>query len=115
MPRIAASDVETVLNVQLARLLQGQGLDASPEHRQPGSSKQIDVQITVDSAVVALEAKIDDRAAALNHAADRLEQHDAGDCIADEAVAVVYEPGLTARDFNESTDLSWDVAPDGRV
>ena len=37
--------VEQVLNARLAELLRALGLSAFPENRQPGSNKQIDVDV----------------------------------------------------------------------
>ena len=107
----ASGSYEPLLNGRLADLLRAQGMDAEAETRQRGSRKQIDVTVSVGHLVVALEAEIGNQAGALRDAGDRLQQAAAGQVVADEALAVVYDPALTDTGFDASTVISWAVLP----
>ena len=107
----APGSYEPLLNGRLAGLLRSQGLEAKAETRQRGSRKQIDVTVTVEHLVVALEAEIGNRAGALRDADDRLRQAADGEVVTDKALAVVYDPSLTDVDFDSETIISWAVLP----
>jgi len=109
------SEAETVLNAQLAGLLDGMQTDegvisAEPEHRV--GSGWIDVLVTVGGQRIAVEAKIAkglassalDRAAAegAGQAADRVANGEA-----DFGVVVVYPPDCAAADLASIGDLRW--------
>ena len=106
-----AGSVEPVLNVRIARLLRKLGLNALPENRQPGSNKQIDVDIDLGAWRVALEAEIDSQRGALDDASKRAAEAANGEVNANRVIAVNYPVGLTEADFTAGTEIEWAVLP----
>lgn len=103
---------ENTLNTKLCQILRDLGLhEAQAEFIQPGSSKQIDVDVQTEASRIALEAEIGGRTGAFKDAAARHEQARAGLVIADNVVAVNYPAGLQERDLTASTVLEWSVLP----
>ena len=111
-PAVNAADFEPLLNGKLAELLRGQGVKAEAEQRRKGSTKQVDVAVTVEHIIVALEAEINNPRGAWKDADKRLQEAAAGKVAIHEAVAVVYPAGLTVEAFNTATVISWAVLPD---
>ena len=107
----SGTDHETVLNARLAELLRGVGLNARAEHRQPGSSKQIDVDVNMGSHRVALEAEIDNPTGAWQDAEKRREEAEVGHVVADRLIAVNYPAGLQASSFAADTSIELAVLP----
>ena len=97
---------EHTLNVWLAELLRGRGLDARQEQAQGG--RRIDVDIRVGPVKIALEAEQGQSAAkkreAIGDADRRLEQK-----LADCAVAVCYPDGIGRREDIARADLLWTI------
>ncbi len=106
-----STDHETVLNARLAELLRRIGLDARAEYRQPGSVKQIDVDVNMGSHRVALEAEIDNPKGAWQDAAKRRKEAEAGQVVADRVIAVNYPAGLLASSFTAGTSVELAVLP----
>ena len=107
----ARASHENTLNTRLGQLLRDLGLAAQAEHIQPGSSKQVDVDVDQDSSRVALEAEIDNRRGAFKDATKRRDEALAGLVVADNVIAVNYPAGLQERDLATSTALEWSVLP----
>lgn len=109
----ASADFEAALNVRLAQLLKEEGVDViRSEKQQPGSAqKRFDIEARVDGLVIAIEAEIDSRRGALADARKRLREHELGEAVAHEAVAVSYPGGLQVEAFDDSTVLEWAVLP----
>ena len=108
---VSGTDHETVLNARLADLLRDAGLDAKAENRQPGSKKQIDVDVNLGSYRVALEAEIDNPKGAWQDAEKRRGEAEAGLVVADRVIAVNYPAGLQASKFNAGTSIELVVLP----
>ena len=108
---VSGTDHETVLNSRLADLLRDAGLDAKAENRQPGSTKQIDVDVNLGSYRVALEAEIDNPKGAWQDAEKRRGEAEAGLVVADRAIAVNYPAGLQASNFTAGTSIELAVLP----
>lgn len=106
-----ARSVEQVLNVRLAELLRTLGLAALPENRQPGSNKQIDIDVDLGVWRVALEAEIDSPAGALADARKRAREAGIGLVVAHSVIAVSYPAGLSAERFTTDTNIEWAVLP----
>ena len=102
---------ESVLNARLAQILRELGLQATAENRQPGSRKQIDVDVEFDSHRVVLEAEIDNQKGALADASQRQQHADDGEVVADKIVAINYPAGLKAKNFSADTEIEWSVLP----
>lgn len=111
--RRMARSVEQVLNVRLAELLRALGLTALPENRQPGSNKQIDVDVDLGVWRVALEAEIGSPAGALADARKRAREAGIGLVVAHSVIAVSYPAGLSAGRFTADTNIEWAVLPSG--
>ena len=108
---VSGTDHETVLNSRLADLLRDAGLDAKAENRQPGSTKQIDVDVNLGSYRVALEAEIDNPKGAWQDAEKRRGEAEAGLVVADRVIAVNYPAGLQASNFTAGTSIELAVLP----
>lgn len=108
-----SADFEAALNVRLAQLLKEEGIDVvRTEKRQPGSTlKRFDVEVKVGHLVVAIEAEVDNRRGALADARKRLREHELGEAVAHEAVAVSYPAGLRVEGFSDETVMEWAVLP----
>lgn len=106
-----ARSVEQVLNVRLAQQLGALGLAAHPENRQPGSNKQIDVDIDLGSWRCAIEAEIGNRAGSLADARKRAREAGIGLVVAHSVIAVSYPAGLSAGRFTADTNIEWAVLP----
>ncbi|MYB11262.1 MAG: SAM-dependent DNA methyltransferase [Acidimicrobiia bacterium] len=108
-----SADFEAALNVRLAQLLKEEGIDVvRTEKQQPGSAqKRFDIEAKVGGLVIAIEAEIDSRRGALADARKRLREHELGEAVAHEAVAVSYPGGLQVETFDDSTVLEWAVLP----
>lgn len=107
------ADFEAALNVRLAQLLKAEGVDIiRTEKQQPGSAqKRFDIEAKIGTLVVAIEAEIDNRRGALADARKRLREHELGEAVAHEAVAVSYPGGLRVERFDDATVLDWAVLP----
>ena len=112
---VSGTDHETVLNSRLADLLRDAGLDAKAENRQPGSTKQIDVDVNPGSYRVALKAEIDNPKGAWQDAEKRRGEAEAGLVVADRAIAVNYPAGLQASNFTAGTSIELAVLPSKRM
>ena len=97
---------ESTLNIRLAGVLRGWGLDARPEVIHPGN-RRIDVEVHIGPALIAVEAEhgqsAGKRADAIRDAAARLEQG-----LAQCAVAVCYPDGTTEGALPD-TPVIWTV------
>ncbi|MCY4435205.1 MAG: hypothetical protein OXE45_16210, partial [bacterium] len=107
------ADFEAALNVRLAQLLKAAGVDiVRSEKQQPGSAqKRFDVEAKIGTLVIAIEAEIDNQRGALADARKRLREHELGEAVAHEAVAVSYPGGLRVERFDDATVLEWAVLP----
>lgn len=107
------ADFEAALNVRLAQLLKAEGVDiVRTEKQQPGSAqKRFDIEAKIGTLVIAIEAEIDNRRGALADARKRLREHELGEAVAHEAVAVSYPGGLRVERFDDATVLEWAVLP----
>ena len=103
---MATREWESTLNIRLAALLRGWGLDARPEVIHPGN-RRIDVEVHIGPALIAVEAEHGQspgkRADAIRDAAARLEQG-----LAQCAVAVCYPYGTTEGSLPD-TRVIWTV------
>ena len=97
---------ESTLNIRLAGVLRGFGLDAKPEVIHPGN-RRIDVEVHIGPALIAVEAEHGQspgkRADAIRDAEARLEQG-----LAQCAVAVCYPDGTTEGALAD-TPVIWTV------
>ena len=105
------SSYEPLLNGRLGQMLKASGLDVKIEEKQPGATKQIDVEVTLGEIVVAVEGERSRRRAIVD-AQERLDQADLGLVVVHEAVGVCYPPGLRTDSFDENTVVEWVVLPD---
>ena len=103
---MATREWESTLNIRLAGVLRGWGLDARPEVIHPGN-RRIDVEVHIGPALIAVEAEhgqsAGKRADAIRDAEARLEQG-LGHC----AVAVCYPDGTTEGALAD-TPVIWTV------
>ena len=103
---MATREWESTLNIRLAAVLRGWGLDARPEVIHPGN-RRIDVEVHIGPAMIAVEAEHGQSAAkradAVRDAEARLEQG-LGHC----AVAVCYPDGTTEGALAD-TPVIWTV------
>ena len=103
---MATREWESTLNIRLAAVLRGWGLDARPEVIHPGN-RRIDVEVHIGPALIAVEAEHGQspgkRADAIRDAEARLEQG-----LAQCAVAVCYPDGTTEGSLPD-TPLIWTV------
>ncbi|MCY4456345.1 MAG: hypothetical protein OXB90_00165 [Acidimicrobiaceae bacterium] len=103
---------ENTLNTKLAQILRSLGLTESvAENKQPGSLKQIDVDVRHDIARVALEAEINNRSGAFRDAAARWGHAKAGQVVADNVIAVNYPEGILERHLTTNSVVEWSVLP----
>ena len=103
---MATREWESTLNIRLAAVLRGWGLDARPEVIHPGN-RRIDVEVHIGPALIAVEAEhgqsAGKRADAIRDAEARLEQG-----LAQCAVAVCYPDGTTEGSLAD-TPVIWTV------
>ena len=103
---MATREWESTLNIRLAGVLRGWGLDARPEVIHPGN-RRIDVEVHIGPALIAVEAEhgqsAGKRADAIRDAEARLEQG-----LAQCAVAVCYPDGTTEGVLAD-TPVIWTV------
>ena len=100
---------EPLLNGRLAQLLQKQNLPARAEIKQPGSRKQIDIEINLDGFIIVLEAEINSPTGAFRDARSRIEQHRNRLVNADIAIAINYPADLHQDRFNSDTKIDYFV------
>ena len=105
------SSYEPLLNGRLGQMLKASGLDVKIEEKQPGATKQIDLEVTLGEIVVAVEGESSRRRAIVD-AQKRLDQADLGLVAIHEAVGVCYPRGLRTDSFDENTAIEWAVLPD---
>ena len=107
---MATREWESTLNIRLAGVLRGWGLDARPEVIHPGN-RRIDVEVHIGPALIAVEAEhgqsAGKRADAIRDAEARLEQG-----LAQCAVAVCYPDGTTEGSLAD-TPVIWTVRDGG--
>ena len=103
---MATREWESTLNIRLAGVLRGWGLDARPEVIHPGN-RRIDVEVHIGPALIAVEAEhgqsAGKRTDAIRDAEARLEQG-----LAQCAVAVCYPDGATEGALPD-TPVIWTV------
>ena len=103
---MATREWESTLNIRLAAVLRGWGLDARPEVMHPGN-RRIDVEVHIGPALIAVEAEHGQspgkRADAVRDAEARLTQG-----LAQCAVAVCYPDGTTEGALAD-TQVIWTV------
>lgn len=107
----ARSSYEPLLNGRLGQMLIASGLNVKIEEKQPGATRQIDVEVRLGDVIVAVEGE-SSRRGAIRDAQKRLDQADLGIVTVHEAVGVHYPPGLRTDAFDESTIIEWAVLPD---
>ena len=109
--QVEGSPYEPLLNSALARMLNERGIDATPETSQPGSSRQLDVTVRLDSLVIALEGERGSRTGALRDAQNRLDQARSDEIVVHKSVAINYPNNLRETDFGAATEVEWAVLP----
>ena len=107
------SRYEPLLNSALARMLVERGIDAVPEISQPGSTRQLDITVSLDNLVIALEGERGSRTGALRDAQNRLDQALDDEIVVHKSVAVNYPHNLLEPDFTATTEFEWAALPSG--
>lgn len=114
-PGRAGGTRENFLNRRIAELLKSllpRDVIVDFEHTQEGSSRTIDIVVTLDShVVIAVEAEINSRRGSLADAQARLDQNEAGEVNVQEAIALNYPAGTEESSLDKSTRIEWAVLP----